>query len=63
MSSFEFSHDPIDLSLRKLLMVVDLPSETQQIDRVIESFSKRYTHCNPKLFSSPGPFPFFLHFF
>ncbi|PLW55375.1 hypothetical protein PCANC_02365 [Puccinia coronata f. sp. avenae] len=52
MSGFEFSHDPIDLSLRKLLMVVDLPSETQQIDRVIESFSKRYTECNLKLFNS-----------
>ncbi|KNZ46411.1 uncharacterized protein VP01_729g6 [Puccinia sorghi] len=52
MSTFEFSHDPIDLSIRKLLMVVDLPSETQQIDRVIESFSKQYTECNPKLFDS-----------
>jgi len=52
MSTFEFSHDPIDLSIRKLLMVVDLPSETQQIDRVMESFSKRYMECNPKLFDS-----------
>lgn len=52
MSLFEFSHDPIDLSIRKLLMVIDLPPETQQIDRVIESFAKRYTECNPKLFYS-----------
>ncbi|WAR54978.1 hypothetical protein PtB15_4B596 [Puccinia triticina] len=53
MGSFEFSHDPIDLSIRKLLMVVDLPTETQQIDRVIEAFAKRYVDCNPKLFASP----------
>ncbi|CAH7667851.1 hypothetical protein PPACK8108_LOCUS2285 [Phakopsora pachyrhizi] len=36
MNSFEFSHDPIDLSLRKLLMGVYLPKESQQIDRLME---------------------------
>lgn len=31
-----------------------LPKETQQIDRVMESFAKRYHDCNPGLFTSPG---------
>ncbi|POV96190.1 hypothetical protein PSTT_15786, partial [Puccinia striiformis] len=48
----QFSHDPLDLSIRKLLMIVDLPVETQQIDRLIEAFSKRYVECNPKLFNN-----------
>ncbi|POW02882.1 hypothetical protein PSHT_11926 [Puccinia striiformis] len=52
MHSFQFSHDPIDLLIRKLLMMVDLPVKTQQIDRLIESFSKRYVECNPKLFNN-----------
>ncbi|KNE95741.1 hypothetical protein PSTG_10957 [Puccinia striiformis f. sp. tritici PST-78] len=52
MHPFQFSHDPIDLLIRKLLMMVDLPVETQQIDRLIESFSKRYVECNPKLFNN-----------
>ncbi|POW17558.1 hypothetical protein PSTT_00521 [Puccinia striiformis] len=61
MHSFQFSHDPIDLLIRKLLMMVDLPVETQQIDRLIESFSKRYVECNPKLFNNSGMcFSFFL---
>ncbi|EGG10223.1 uncharacterized protein MELLADRAFT_76996 [Melampsora larici-populina 98AG31] len=52
LDSFEFAHDPIDLALRKLLMTISLPKETQQIDRVMEAFAKRYVTCNPKLFSS-----------
>ncbi|KAI9608390.1 hypothetical protein KEM48_003178 [Puccinia striiformis f. sp. tritici PST-130] len=55
MHSFQFSHDPLDLSIRKLLMIVDLPVETQQIDRLIEAFSKRYVECNPKLFNNSDP--------
>jgi Sec7-like guanine-nucleotide exchange factor len=31
-----------------------LPKETQQIDRVIEAFAKRYHECNPNLFTSSG---------
>lgn len=54
LNSFEFAHDPIDLALRKLLMAVSLPKETQQIDRVMEAFSKRYMACNTKLYSSSG---------
>ena len=51
---FNFVGDPLDVALRKLLMDVGLPRETQQIDRVIEAFAARYVQCNPNLFSSDG---------
>jgi Sec7-like guanine-nucleotide exchange factor len=35
-------------------MDVGLPRETQQIDRVIEAFSSRYSECNPNLFPADG---------
>lgn len=54
MRGFNFFGDPIDMSIRKLLMEVELPKETQQIDRVLQSFANRYHECNPGLFASPG---------
>lgn len=39
---FDFDHDPLDISLRKLLMFLDLPKETQQIDRLLSVFSQVY---------------------
>lgn len=51
---FNFVGDPLDVALRKLLMDVGLPRETQQIDRVIEAFAAQYVQCNPNLFSSDG---------
>ena len=35
-------------------MQVGLPRETQQIDRVIESFATRYSQCNPGLIVPQG---------
>ncbi|KZT40064.1 hypothetical protein SISSUDRAFT_983756 [Sistotremastrum suecicum HHB10207 ss-3] len=58
---FEFNGDPLDVALRKLLMDVGLPKETQQIDRVMEAFAKRYTNCNPGLFISEDQ-PYVLAF-
>lgn len=52
IKQFEFRNDPLDVALRKLLMEVGLPRETQQIDRVIEAFAARYLECNPSLFVS-----------
>ncbi|EDR15667.1 sec7 domain belongs to guanine nucleotide exchange factors [Laccaria bicolor S238N-H82] len=52
IKQFEFHNDPLDVALRKLLMEVGLPRETQQIDRVIEAFAARYLECNPSLFVS-----------
>ncbi|WWC72577.1 uncharacterized protein I206_106539 [Kwoniella pini CBS 10737] len=52
MSTFDFTHNSLDIALRRLLMHMSLPRETQQIDRVIEAFSKRYEECEPHLFGS-----------
>ncbi|KAG8762675.1 hypothetical protein FRC11_008135 [Ceratobasidium sp. 423] len=52
MERFNFVLDPLDIALRRLLMDLSLPKETQQIDRVMEAFAKRYTDCNPGLFAS-----------
>ncbi|KAI0724444.1 hypothetical protein C8T65DRAFT_734068 [Cerioporus squamosus] len=58
---FNFVGDPLDVALRKLLMDVGLPRETQQIDRVIEAFAARYVQCNPNLFASDDH-PYILAF-
>ncbi|KAF2736277.1 hypothetical protein EJ04DRAFT_490331 [Polyplosphaeria fusca] len=53
MRRFAFFGDPIDMAIRKLLMQVELPKETQQIDRVLQGFSDRYHECNPGIYISP----------
>ncbi|KAL7269045.1 hypothetical protein RUND412_008308 [Rhizina undulata] len=50
MTTFQFMNDPMDMALRKLLMEVELPSETQQIDRVLQAFADRYHECNPFIY-------------
>ncbi|CAG8750293.1 33731_t:CDS:2, partial [Racocetra persica] len=52
METFDFHSDPIDIALRKFLLDCCLPKETQQIDRVMEAFAKRYHECNPDVFSN-----------
>ncbi|KAJ5103101.1 hypothetical protein N7532_003630 [Penicillium argentinense] len=47
MRGFHYFGDPIDMSIRKLLMEVELPKETQQIDRFLQAFADRYHECNP----------------
>ena len=54
MRRFKFFEDPLDMAVRKMLMHVDLPKETQQIDRTLQSFTDRYHECNPGIFVSPG---------
>ncbi|KAF8649855.1 hypothetical protein AX16_005618 [Volvariella volvacea WC 439] len=61
LDRFDFVQDPLDIALRKLLMHVGLPKETQQIDRVIEAFATRYSKCNPGLFTSDDH-PYILAF-
>ena len=53
MRGFKFFGDPLDMSTRKLLMEVELPRETQQIDRVLQAFANRYHECNPGIYASP----------
>ena len=54
MRKFAFFGDPIDMAIRKLLMEVELPKETQQIDRVLQGFADRYHECNPGIYINPG---------
>lgn len=56
MRGFKFFGDPLDMSIRKLLMEAELPKETQQIDRVLQAFANRYHECNPGIYASPGRF-------
>lgn len=56
MLTFDLSLLPLDIALRRLLMEVSLPRETQQIDRVMEAFAKQYLTSNPGLFVSEGAF-------
>lgn len=53
MRGFGFFGDPMDMALRKLLMEVELPKETQHIDRCMQSFAHRYHECNPGIYASP----------
>ncbi|KAJ5295358.1 hypothetical protein PENANT_c001G09144 [Penicillium antarcticum] len=53
MRGFSYFGDPIDMAIRKLLMEVELPKETQQIDRFLQAFADRYHECNPGIFASP----------
>ncbi|GAA5852443.1 hypothetical protein JCM8547_006785 [Rhodosporidiobolus lusitaniae] len=47
---FPFHHLPLDVALRVFLSAASLPSETQQIDRVMEAFARRWCECNPGVF-------------
>ncbi|KAF1961630.1 hypothetical protein CC80DRAFT_195280 [Byssothecium circinans] len=53
MRKFAFFGDPLDMATRKLLMQVELPKETQQIDRVLQGFADRYHECNPGIYINP----------
>ncbi|KAJ2454128.1 hypothetical protein EV183_001730 [Coemansia sp. RSA 2336] len=52
MKRFDFCEQPVDIALRQLFREFHLPSESQQIDRVINGFAQRYHACNPGLFFS-----------
>lgn len=51
VNGFHFQNDPLDMALRKFLISVKLPRETQQIDRVLEAFAFRYHECNPEIYN------------
>ncbi|GAA5990108.1 hypothetical protein JCM10908_005824 [Rhodotorula pacifica] len=49
---FPFEDLALDVALRVFLCSASLPTETQQIDRVMEAFAQRYCECNPSLFGN-----------
>ena len=52
MRGFSYFGDSIDMAIRKMLMEVELPKETQQIDRLLSGFADRYYECNPGILTS-----------
>lgn len=51
---FNFEQDTLDIALRKFLKQFSLTGETQERERVLVHFSKRYLDCNPGSFNSQG---------
>uniref|UniRef100_A0A146M505 PH and SEC7 domain-containing protein 4 n=1 Tax=Lygus hesperus TaxID=30085 RepID=A0A146M505_LYGHE len=49
---FSFTNDSLDGALRKFLTQFCLTGETQERERVLVHFSKRYLDCNPGQFTS-----------
>jgi len=47
MLRFHFQRYPIDIALRYFLALEHLPTESQQIDRILMAFARRYAACNP----------------
>lgn len=56
LRKFNFTNDPLDIAVRRLLMHVALPRETQQIDRVMDAFAARWGECNDGLFVQQGAY-------
>ncbi|OCH95101.1 hypothetical protein OBBRIDRAFT_810024 [Obba rivulosa] len=44
---FDFSNLRLDNAFRRLCAKLFLKAETQQVDRILEEFSRRYWECNP----------------
>ncbi|KAK3509050.1 hypothetical protein QTP70_018789 [Hemibagrus guttatus] len=51
---FDFSDQSLDEALRSFLKEVVLIGETQERERVLDHFSRRYQQCNPETLSSAG---------
>ncbi|KAJ3989132.1 hypothetical protein F5890DRAFT_136060 [Lentinula detonsa] len=47
MCNFNFAGLRLDMAFRRLCAKLYLKAETQQVDRILEEFSKRYWECNP----------------
>ncbi|KAI0355629.1 hypothetical protein OH77DRAFT_1511483 [Trametes cingulata] len=47
MNNFDFSNLRLDQAFRKLCGKLYLKAETQQVDRILEDFARRYWECNP----------------
>ncbi|CAI2169499.1 11115_t:CDS:10 [Funneliformis geosporum] len=48
MGYFDFSNLRLDVAFRGLCEKLYIKGETQQVDRILESFSIKYWECNPK---------------
>lgn len=56
LKHFDFSNLKLDEALRQFLKQFSLSGETQERERVLVHFSKRYLDCNPGTFNSQGKY-------
>ncbi|XP_054452974.1 PH and SEC7 domain-containing protein 2 isoform X1 [Anoplopoma fimbria] len=54
LSFFDFSGLSLDRALRNFLKAFPLMGETQERERVLVHFSRRFCHCNPRTLNSEG---------
>ncbi|XP_063732985.1 PH and SEC7 domain-containing protein 2 [Eleginops maclovinus] len=54
LSFFDFSGLSLDRALRNFLKAFPLMGETQERERILVHFSRRFCHCNPQTLSSEG---------
>uniref|UniRef100_A0A673BTU8 Pleckstrin and Sec7 domain containing a n=1 Tax=Sphaeramia orbicularis TaxID=375764 RepID=A0A673BTU8_9TELE len=54
LNNFNFNGLTIDQALRSFLRQFALMGETQERERVLTHFSRRYRHCNPECLSTEG---------
>jgi hypothetical protein len=47
MNNFDFTNQRLDVSFRYLCVKLYFKAESQQLDRIVEAFAKRYYVCNP----------------
>ncbi|KAI1794173.1 hypothetical protein LXA43DRAFT_971422 [Ganoderma leucocontextum] len=47
MHNFDFSNLRLDQAFRRLCAKLYLKAETQQVDRILDEFARRYWDCNP----------------
>lgn len=63
-SFFDFANQSIDVALRHFMTKFALTGESQERERILFHFSRRYVACNPGVFVSDGesftPFFFIL---
>jgi Sec7-like guanine-nucleotide exchange factor len=58
LDHFDSSKQPLDEAFRNLCAKLFFKAESQQMDRIIEAFAKRYWDCNPTtLYHSAGKSP------
>ena len=51
---FDFTSNTLDAALRKFLEKFILCGDTQERERVIHHFSRRYVQCNPNVYNCEG---------
>ncbi|XP_033113894.1 PH and SEC7 domain-containing protein 1-like isoform X2 [Anneissia japonica] len=52
LNYFNFTNEKLDVSLRNFLKAITLVGETQERERILTHFSRRYNECNPGKFKS-----------